>query len=301
MINKTNNIGLIGLGRIGARLAKRLSGSGWKLRVYDVDPDKIPIAAELSIPFVTSPSEIATDCSVVILSLPDGGSVTDVVAGKNGLLENSPPDQDRWCIDLSTLSVKTAISMAHATRGKRWSYLDAPISGGIWGADSGDLTVMAGGDHAAFAFLEPLLMGIGNHVVYVGDSGSGAMTKLLHNMVGEIQVHAFAEAFCAAARLGLDVRTVYTAFSTGMASSKVLTNLFRQRLFESPATVSVPLSNAWKDQRLLTEMAKDAGLALESPAQILPRIQGLMDSGHASQDVTSVLEYFAKRHGITFA
>jgi len=292
-------VGIIGLGRIGAQIARRLARRSVPLSLFDVDPSRRALSTELAVPFLDDASEVARHSATILLSLPDANAVSDAVAGERGILQATNSRRVSYILDLSTISVAAGVHLANTCAMAGMTYLDAPISGGVWGASEGTLTVMIGGAPHDVYRVKPLLRMIASHVVHMGPTGSGQKAKLLHNMVGEIQVHAWAEAIVAATRLGLDASVFFEAMSTGMAASQVLTLLYGECLRKGRKNITVPIQTALKDQGYLRELADSVGLRLESPTGVWSRLAQLVDAGFASADVTSVLSYFEKLHGVT--
>ena len=202
-------IGFIGLGNMGAPMAANLAEAGHQVLGYDTaapEPDGVSAAA--------SAAEAAADADVVITMLPNGKilrSVADQVipAMRPGAV---------FC-DCSTVDVDSARAVAEQARAAGLGALDAPVSGGIGGAQGGTLTFMVGGDDASFATVKPLFDIIGQKAVHCGAAGAGQAAKICNNMILGVTMIATCEAFALADKLGLDRQKMFDVVSTSSGYS----------------------------------------------------------------------------------
>ncbi len=202
-------IGFIGLGNMGAPMAANLAEAGHQVLGYDTaapEPDGVSAAA--------SAAEAAADADVVITMLPNGKilrSVADQVipAMRAGAV---------FC-DCSTVDVDSARAVAEQARNAGLGALDAPVSGGIGGAQGGTLTFMVGGDDAAFATVKPLFDIMGQKAVHCGAAGAGQAAKICNNMILGATMIATCEAFALADKLGLDRQKMFDVVSTSSGYS----------------------------------------------------------------------------------
>ena len=192
--------GMIGLGNMGGRIARRLRDAGLPVQGYDRSSSQ---AAASGIAAAGSISELAAAVDVVFLSLPDSGAVEEVVFGDGGLLERARERQ--IVIDLSTAAPSSTVKI-HAALGERGvAFVDAGISGGAAAAEQGTLTIMAGGSKQALDAVAPLLATFSARVHHMGESGSGHVAKLLNNFLNAISLAATAEVMVAAKQADLDL------------------------------------------------------------------------------------------------
>jgi len=289
-------IGIIGVGAIGSCVASHLLKANKPVGLFDIDERKVAIFESPPATIFRNLKEVACSCNVVILSLPTPEIISEVVLGDSGLISSTTGRLT--IIDLSTNSVDNAKKIGEECRRTGNSYLDSPITGGIWGAQRGDLTVMVGGDEDDYKRVLPILRYFGRVIIYVGPHGYGAATKLIHNMLGEIQVHSIAEAFCLAAVLNLNIDKTFSVISHGMASSKILTELYGNGVLTGDFTPNATVDSAEKDQRLLRDIANGAGFKLTFTPIITERIRQLREKGFGSMDVTSVLLLFEETYGV---
>ncbi len=202
-------IGFIGLGNMGAPMAKNLANAGHEVSGFDVTapmPDGVSGAE--------SGAEAARDADVVITMLPDGAilrRVADEVipAMKPGAV----------LLDCSTVDVESARAVADQAEAAGLGALDAPVSGGIGGAEAGTLTFMVGGSDAAFATAAPLFEIMGQKAVHCGPSGNGQAAKICNNMILGVTMIGTCEAFALADKLGLDRQAMFDVVSTSSGYS----------------------------------------------------------------------------------
>lgn len=158
---------------------------------------------------------------------------------------------------------------------------------------------MVGGDAHVLERVRPLLDCFASHIVHVGAHGHGTMAKLIHNMVGEIQVQSFAEAFCLGARLGMSLDQLFDALAHGMASSRILTQLLASGILRRRLAPNVSIDAAAKDQLLLQELHERIGVEPAFSRGVLERLREMQARGHGGLDVTSVLTLFEEMYGVT--
>jgi 3-hydroxyisobutyrate dehydrogenase-like beta-hydroxyacid dehydrogenase len=194
------SIGIVGVGNMGGRIARRIVAAGRELVGYDPNAAQIEAAG---IAGSASIAELVSRSDVVLFSLPDSRVVESVVLGEGGVLESCRPGQ--VVVDLSTAAPASSVDL-HARLGARdVEFLDAGISGGAAAAEQGTLTIMVGGSGAALEAVRPLLETFSSRIYHMGDSGAGHTAKLLNNFLNGISLSATAEVMVAARKAGLDL------------------------------------------------------------------------------------------------
>ncbi|XP_020518696.1 probable 3-hydroxyisobutyrate dehydrogenase, mitochondrial isoform X3 [Amborella trichopoda] len=176
-------VGFIGLGNMGSRMVNNLINAGYEVSVHDVNSDAIEKFSKKGIHARETPFEIAESSDVIVTMLPSSSSVLDVYTGPNGLLHGGTLLRPWLLIDSSTIDPQTsrriaAIISKHTLKEKKGSLdvpmmLDAPVSGGVVGAEAGNLTFMVGGPEEAYLAAKPLFLAMGKHTIYCGGSGTG--------------------------------------------------------------------------------------------------------------------------------
>lgn len=206
------DIGFIGLGIMGSRMAARLIAAGHALVVHDLSEAAVAALAEKGAKAARSPGEVASRSDVVLLSLPTPGVVETVLTSAGGVIEGT---RAKTVIDTSTTGSQVIVRAAPVLAAKGMTLIDAPVSGGVPGAANGTLTVMAGGDPAAFARVRPILEVIGKNVIHMGDKpGSGQAMKLVNNMLSAAGTLAAMEVLVVGAKAGLDPQKMLDVINT---------------------------------------------------------------------------------------
>jgi 3-hydroxyisobutyrate dehydrogenase-like beta-hydroxyacid dehydrogenase len=193
-------IGIVGVGNMGGRIARRIIDSGSDLTGYDRDPDR-PRAA--GVPAAASLPDLVRSVDVILLSLPDSSVIEPVVLGADGVRESCRTGQ--VVVDLSTASPQSSVRISEELAEAGVDFVDAGISGGARAAEAGTLTVMAGGPPGALDRIRPVLESFSSRVFHMGPSGSGHTAKLLNNFLNAVSLAATAEVMVAARRAGLDL------------------------------------------------------------------------------------------------
>lgn len=195
-------IGMVGLGNMGGRMARRLLAAGHAVAGYDRDPDQAGI---YGVPAADSVAALVRDADVVLLSLPDSSVVEPVVLGDDGVLASCRAGQ--VVVDLSTATPSSTVTIHAALAERDVEYLDAGISGGAKAAEEGTLSIMAGGSESVVEDLAWVFAPIAARVFYMGASGAGHTAKVLNNFLNGVSLAATAEVMVAARKAGLDLHT----------------------------------------------------------------------------------------------
>jgi len=194
--------------------------AGYPVVGFDTDGKRLGnFAASGGKPAMSAP-EVGEGAEVVLLSLPTGDIVREVVTGAGGLL--AVMKAGTVIVDLSTTEPKVAQDCASAATAKGIAFLDGPVSGGEQGAIDASLSIMVGGDAATFARVKPILSCLGKSVVHMGGSGMGQATKLINNMIVAANFASVCEAWGLAVKVGLDPATLHEAIKGGWAGSRVM-------------------------------------------------------------------------------
>ena len=191
-------VGVVGLGNMGGRIARRLVDGGEDVVGFDLDASRAAGAGARS---AASLADVAGAADVVLLSLPDSPAIEAVVDE----LEDDLRD-GQIVVDLSTAAPASTLAIHERLAGRGVAYLDAGISGGAAGAEAGTLTIMAGGEPEALDAVRPVLAHFAGTVHHMGASGSGHTAKLINNFLNAISLAATAEAMVAGRKAGLDLR-----------------------------------------------------------------------------------------------
>lgn len=205
-------IGFVGVGNMGGPMAINLIKAGHEVTCYDLSQAAVAKVVEAGGKAASSATDAVDSKEVVITMLPKGDHVRAVYLGEDGLIQAA--DEGTLFIDSSTIDVATARDVAKVAHDAGMMMIDAPVSGGVGGAESGTLTFMCGGSDAAFERAEPILDVMGGKIVHAGGAGNGQVAKICNNMVLGISMLAAGEAFTMAEKLGLDAQTFFDIVST---------------------------------------------------------------------------------------
>jgi 3-hydroxyisobutyrate dehydrogenase len=200
-------IGFIGLGNMGLPMCRNLLKAGHAVRCFDLSGDAVRAAVEAGAAAAPSAAAAAGGAEVVVTMLPEGRHVRAVYLGEGGVL--AAARQGALLIDCSTIDVETSRAVHEAAAAGGLAMVDAPVSGGVHGAEAATLTFMVGGGEEAFARARPILERMGKAVIHAGAAGNGQAAKICNNMLLGIHMVSVAEAFCLAARLGLSAESLF--------------------------------------------------------------------------------------------
>jgi 3-hydroxyisobutyrate dehydrogenase len=273
-------IGFIGIGVMGKPMAANLLHKGYSLSIVSRHPEKEASLVAQGALCAASLQELARESDVIVLMLPDTAAVGGVLFGEQGIA--SGMRKDTIVVDMSTISPAKTIEFAEQLAAAGCMMLDAPVSGGESGAESGTLGIMVGGLQDVFERCRPIFETMGKTIIYTGPSGCGQKTKLVNQLVGATNLLATVEGLRVAHAAGLDPQTTLRAVLSGAASSWMLANLGPKILQEDFAPgFSIRLQH--KDVTLLQEWL--AGMGGDYPAAGLVHslFQSAIDAGLANQ------------------
>ncbi len=293
--NETGSVGFIGLGTMGREMARNLIKAGHRVTVYDVLDEAVTVLAAEGAKPATSPAEAAADADIAITMLPDTPQVEDVIHGEGGLLA-SPP-RGRLIVDMSTISPAAVRRMHADLKAVGTDFIDAPVSGGPIGAKSATLTIMAGGEAAAFAKAEPFFRGMGTTITHVGAPGAGQAVKLCNQLICGINIQAVCEAIALGRACGVDLEQMRSVLLGGSAASWMLDKL-GPAMIAGDAGAGFRIDLMLKDLRLVQEQAQALsvplpGTALVTSQYIEARAHG--EGGNGNQALFRVYDRMTNR------
>ncbi|KAA9149532.1 NAD(P)-dependent oxidoreductase [Amycolatopsis acidicola] len=246
-------LGFIGLGRMGARMAGRLLAAGHDLIVHDVDPAAVRNLVDLGATAAKSAQDVGDRAGLVLTSLPTPGIVTDVVLGESGLVAG---ERVKHLVDLSTTGAPAARLIADALAERGITAVDAPVSGGTRGAEAGTLAVMVACADQDFALVEPVVSELGR-VFHVGaEPGLGQVMKLVNNYLSAVALATTSEAMVVGVKAGLDPRTMIEVLNAGSGRNSATQDKFPRAVL--PGTFDFGFASGL--------MEKDLGLFAEEAA-----------------------------------
>lgn len=293
-------VGYIGLGRMGRGMALNLVKGGYEVVVYDRSEEAVAAAVSAGAEAAVSIADLAKRADVIFTSLPGPPEVEAVVFGDDGLLDNITAAHVLFELSTSSRTLALRIHDAFAERGA--AMLDAPVSGGPAGAESGDLAFWVGGDPEAFERYLPVLRAMGDKPRHCGPIGAGTVVKLANNMTGYMILLSLAETFSVAVKAGVDPLELWDALRLGMVGKSspldMLTKQFLPGRYEPPAFA---LKLAYKDVKLATELARDLGVPMRLANLTMAEMAEGLNHGFGDQDSRSYLKLQLERAGVTIA
>ncbi len=285
-------IAFIGLGHMGGGMAPNLAKAGHDVRAFDLVPEAVAKAEEGGCLPVGSAAEAVEGADVVITMLPAGKHVKAVY--ENDVAPVAAPGT--LMIDCSTIDVATARAVGEAMEGKGFTFLDAPVSGGIAAAAAGQLTFMVGGSDAAFSKAQPILEPMAKAVIHAGPLGNGQAAKICNNMLLGATMVATCEAFALAQKLGLDAQTFFDISSKASGQSWSMTSYCpvpgvgpetpADRDYEGGFATALML----KDLKLAADAAREAGAYTPMGAEAEELYQRFFDRGGGTKDFSAIIK-----------
>ncbi len=244
------HVGFIGLGVMGSRMVRRLLAAGYPVTGYNRTRSRAQELLQAGMRWAESPAAVARAAEVTISMVSDTAALRAITEGEEGLLAGLGPG--KVYVDMSTVSpaVSAEVAAQVAARGARM--LDAPVSGSVSTLEQGRLSIMVGGERAAFERVRPILQAIGPKVTYVGGNGQAVLMKLATNLSVAVQMLAFSEGLLLAEKGGIPRATAVEVLLNSVIASPML-------LYRGPFVLEMP-AEAWFDVAM---MQKDMLLALE--------------------------------------
>lgn len=282
-------IGFIGLGIMGKPMSKNLLAAGHELVVSDHNQAAATELVELGATTANTPKEIAERVDLVITMLPNSPQVREVALGQAGLIEADRPGL--VYVDMSSIAPLTSREVAAALAAKGIGMLDAPVSGGEPKAIDGSLSIMVGGDQAAFDQVREVLAVMGATVVHVGEIGAGNIAKLANQVVVALNIAAVSEAFVLAQKAGVSPETVFAAIRGGLAGSTVLQAkgpMMLEHNFKPGFRIDLHI----KDLVNALETAREVGAPLPLTGAVLEMLTALKAEGHEKEDHSGLVQYY---------
>lgn len=290
-------VGFIGLGLMGRPMAQHLANGGHSLHLWARRPESLDPFRGTGATLHASAADVAREADVVFTMVADAPDVEALALGPQGIAEGAAGRSGLILVDMSTIAPEAARSIAARLAAAGVSMIDAPVSGGEVGAINAALTIMAGGEPAAFERVLPLFRLMGKNVTRVGDSGAGQVAKACNQIITGVGVLALAEAFAFAEKSGVDAARVREALLGGFAYSRILEN-HGQRMLDRNFR---PGFKSWmhqKDLRIVMNEAHRMGLALPSAAAAAQMLNAMVGQGLGEEDSIAMLKVIEGLGGI---
>jgi 3-hydroxyisobutyrate dehydrogenase len=289
-------VGFIGVGMMGTPMLRNLVEAGYKAVAYDIDPEAMRRADEAGAEAASSLREIAEKCDSVITILPRSDDVEEVVLGPGGILEHGREGQ--VLIDMTTAYPLSTKKIAGALSEKGMRMLDAPVSGGVTGAEKGTLSIMVGGDADLFEQCRPLLEAMGRNIFHMGGVGSGHTMKAVNNFLSACTMTATSEAMALATKAGLKPGRVIEVLQKSSGRSYATDHKFPRYVLTRGFDDGFRLELLDKDLDIFTRLGRELG-APTFVASTVQQIVGLAKSkGYGKRGHTSIAEFIEMWAGV---
>jgi len=282
-------VGFIGLGIMGAPMARNLMAAGFELVVHNRTRAKADALAEEAPEAATvagSPREVAESCDTVITMLPDSPDVEAVVAGECGVLEGLR--EGALVVDMSTISPVVTKGLAARVAERGGSMLDAPVSGGDAGAQAGTLSIMVGGEGADFERARPLFEAMGKTVTHVGPTGAGQVVKACNQIVVALTIEAVSEALVLGSKAGVEPGKILDVLQGGLAGSKVI-EAKREKFLTHGFDPGFRVELHKKDLGIALAAGREYGVALPVTAVVDQALVAMGQRGLGDRDHSAIL------------
>ncbi|MDD5035828.1 MAG: NAD(P)-dependent oxidoreductase [Methylococcaceae bacterium] len=282
-MNSPLNAGFIGLGAMGAYMARNIAQSGQLAAVWNRTGHVAQnLARELGVANATSPAELATQVDVVLTCV---SADADLLAVIEALSPGLKPGM--IVVDHSTVATDTARQAAKIVGARGAEFLDAPVSGGVEGAKNGKLAIMVGGAAANLEKVRPVLETMASHIMLMGEVGSGQATKAVNQILCAGINQAVTEALAFGAAQGLELDKVIEVVSAGAAGNWFLDER-GPTLIRGTFTPGFKLALHHKDLNICLEMAQKLGMPLPVTRMTLEEYGKLMELGHGDEDISAL-------------
>lgn len=287
-------VGFVGLGTMGAPMARNVLRAGHDVIVHNRTRSREEPLAELGANRASTPGEAAADAEVVITVVSDTPDVEDVLFGEGGIALAAR--EGTVVIDMSTISAEATRIFGERLGANGVRLVDAPVSGGSEGAEKGTLTIMCGGDAADVERAGPVLGSMGAKITHVGPLGSGQLTKAVNQVIIAGYFQALAEGMVLAMASGLDTDKVVEAISAGMCRSAVL-DMRAKNMIDDTYPLGFKLSLHLKDLGIALDAARRAGADLPL-AEMVRGIEERLVSTRGDEDMSVLATEVRRRAGL---
>lgn len=288
-------IGFIGIGQMGKHMSRRILEAGYELVVHDLNKEAAAPLIKQGAVWTGSPEETAKLCRVVITSLPKPQDVEQVVYGNNGLMQG-------WrrgdiYIDMSTNSPSLIRRITADAKARGVSVLDAPVSGGVKGAEAGTLAIMVGGDSAALEKVKKILETMGQKIFPVGDAGCGNTAKLVNNLISLASNSISAEGFTLGVKAGMDPDVLLEIIKASTGDNWCARQ-YPNSVFKGNFEPGFKVALAYKDINLALALGEENGVPLPVAVAVRKDLEDTVAAGYQDKGVDAVILSLEKAAGV---
>lgn len=288
-------LGFIGVGRMGGPMSGRLLDAGYRLCVYDANPEATKPLVARGAKLAKSPMEVASASDIVFLSLPTPPIVTSVVLGPNGVSQGNAV---KTVVDLSTSGPSAATTIAKALGERQITWIDAPVSGGVPGAEKGTLAVMVSGPKAAADAVDPILKVFGK-TFYTGEKpGLAQVAKLGNNLLAAAAIVLSSEALAMGVKAGLDPKVMVDIINAGSGRNSATQDKFPKSILTGTFDYGFATALSYKDVRLCVDEAEALGVPMVAGAVIRQMLAVTNAKYGPDSDFTSIAKVIEEWAGV---
>ena len=285
------DVGVIGLGAMGAPMARNLLKGGHRVTVFARRAETMAPLVAAGATAAASPAEAAARSDVTVTMVIDTRAVEEVALGPRGIIEGAKPGS--VVVDHSTIDPDGARRIAAALKARGIEMIDAPVSGGPAVADAGALSMMAGGDEAVLDRIRPILASYAKTIVHIGPSGAGQIAKACNQICTIVNTLGAAEAMLMAERAGIDPSKVKEVLMSGFAASRML-DMQAPKMIARDFDGKVESRLHYKDIHIVLAMAAALGIELPASSAAAKVLTELQNRGGARSDTAAVFTVLDK-------
>ncbi|HKQ86981.1 MAG TPA: NAD(P)-dependent oxidoreductase [Candidatus Acidoferrales bacterium] len=284
------SIGFIGLGLMGKPMAQNLLKAGFPLCVWNRTASKADDLVRAGAKLAASPREVAEQSDILITIVSDPPAVEEVLL-KDGAL--AALRKGSVLVDSSTVSPELARKLAAACKERGVDFLDAPVTGGTWGAEKGELVFMIGGEKSVYERVKPALDAMGKRFFLLGPNGAGQTIKLAMNLLYALEVEAFAESLALVAAAGFEPEKLVEVMQSSMGRAPIL-DIKAPFMLKNEFPASFPLRLMHKDVRLALELARQQKIELPAGSAAYGTYSAVKEQSIDDPDYAAVARYWKK-------
>jgi len=295
------NVGLIGLGLMGKPMGQNLLRAGFPLTVWNRTKSRADDLVRAGAKFAANPREVAAASDILITIVSDPPALEEVIFGPSGKSEAGKNDVGALAglrpgstlIDSSTVTPDLARRLASACADRGVDFLDAPVTGGTWGAEKGELVFMIGGKAEVLDRVKPVLEAMGKRFFLLGANGAGQTVKLGMNLLLALEVDALAESLALVTAAGVQPERLIEVMQSSMGRSPLL-DVKAPMMLKNDYPASFPLRLMHKDVRLALEMARSCGVVLPAGSAAYATYTTVKDSSPDDPDFSAIARFWRK-------
>lgn len=289
-------IAFIGLGQMGRPMAINLLHDHPDLLISSASGRAYAKLSRLGAQPTDDRRRLA-DCELIFLSLPNAHVIRELLFAEDGLAQWMQPGST--VVDTSTVDYRQTLEIASELAARGIRFMDAPVSGMPSRAADGTLTIMCGGSDAVFADVRPYLQSMATTIQHMGDAGNGQLTKLINQLLYDINCAALAEVMPMAVKLGLDAEKVSAVVNSGTGCSHA-SRYFLPHILAGQFDTAYPLEDAYKDLASAARLSADMGIPLPLLSAATAIYQTALLQGHGSNDKGAMIKVYERLLGVEF-